>query len=61
MVMLMAKTSGENSEETSSWYLGLGCSMHMIGRRDWFIKISDVYLGKTRFANDSSLDAVGIG
>jgi len=33
----------------------------MTGRRDWFIKIDDSSQGKTRFADDSSLNSEGIG
>jgi len=61
VVLLMAKTSSADSEEIASWYLDSGCSTHMTGRRDWFIKIDDSSLGKIRFADDSSLNSEGIG
>ncbi|XP_017416644.1 uncharacterized protein LOC108327457 [Vigna angularis] len=56
VVMLMARTSGDELEE-ASWYLDSGCSTHMTGRRDWFVKMKEVLNGKTIFADDRSLIA----
>ncbi|XP_017418247.1 uncharacterized protein LOC108328873 [Vigna angularis] len=59
-VMLMAKTE-ENSLEKDVWYLDTGCSTHMTGRKDWFVRIQDAAQGKIRFADDRSLVAEGTG
>ncbi|XP_047173234.1 uncharacterized protein LOC124841095 [Vigna umbellata] len=59
-VMLMAKTSLEVADD-SSWYLNFGCSTHMIGKRDWFVKMSESSHGKIRFVDNNSLSAEGIG
>ena len=60
IVMLMATTSNESSNDTS-WYLDSGCSTDMIGRKEWFISLDDSSKNKVRFADDSSLTAEGIG
>lgn len=44
----------------SSWYLDLGCSTHMTGKRDWFIKIEDTSEGKINFVDDCSLNEKGV-
>lgn len=37
-----------------------GCSTHMKGRKDWFIKINCVMKNKVMFADDTTLEADGI-
>ncbi|XP_027927498.1 uncharacterized protein LOC114184388 [Vigna unguiculata] len=59
-VMLMAQTCLDLKEE-ASWYLDSGCSSHMIGRKDWFVKMEEATHGKIRFADNSSLTAQGTG
>lgn len=56
----MANTKEEQPENTM-WYLDFGCSTHMIGRKDWFVKMQEVMLGKIKFAYDRSLTAEGSG
>ncbi|XP_052726152.1 uncharacterized protein LOC128194644 [Vigna angularis] len=57
-VMLMANT-GEEQPENTTWYLDSGCSTHMIGRKDWFVRMHEAVQGKIRFADDKSLTAEG--
>ncbi|XP_006588254.1 uncharacterized protein [Glycine max] len=59
VVMLMATTSNESSNDTS-WYLDSGYSTHMTGRKEWFISLDDSSKSKVRFADGSSLTAEGI-
>jgi len=59
-VMLMAKTKTDDAEGVS-WYLDSGCSTHMTGRKEWFVKMQEVAHGKIRFADDRSLTAEGSG
>ncbi|XP_047181944.1 uncharacterized protein LOC124848335, partial [Vigna umbellata] len=51
----------EKQPESTVWYLDSGCSTHMTGRKDWFVKIQGVEHGKIRFADNSSLEAEGSG
>ncbi|XP_006603521.1 uncharacterized protein [Glycine max] len=60
VVMLMATTSNESSNDIS-WYLDSGCSTHMTGRKEWFIRFDDSSKSKVHFADDNSLTVEGIG
>ena len=60
VVMLMATTSNESSNDTS-WYLDFGCSTHMTRRKEWFISLDDSSKSKVCFADDNSLTVEGIG
>ena len=59
-VVLMAKTDNEVAEDTS-WYLDSGCSTHMTGKKDWFVKMSESTHGQIKFADNNSLLAEGMG
>lgn len=43
------------------WYLNLGCSSHMTGRKDWFINTSPSMKNKVKFLNENTMTAEGIG
>nr|XP_004509502.1 uncharacterized protein LOC101510098 [Cicer arietinum] len=45
----------------NEWYLDSGCSTHMTGRKDWFIKINQATRSRVKFADDTTLAADGIG
>jgi len=45
---------GEEEAKGTSWYLDSGCSIHMTGRRDWFMKM-EVAHGKIKSADDRTL------
>ena len=47
VVMLMATTSNESSNDTS-WYLDSGFSTHITGRKEWFISLDDSSKRKVR-------------
>ncbi|RDX68182.1 hypothetical protein CR513_52857, partial [Mucuna pruriens] len=59
VVMLMVTTSTKSSNDTS-WYLDFGCSIHMTGKREWFISLEDSSKRKVRFVDDCSLNEEGI-
>jgi len=59
-VLLMVTTT-EEANSGDMWYLDTGCSTHMTGRRDWFVKINSTSKSKVKFADDSTLSAEGIG
>ncbi|WVY91580.1 hypothetical protein V8G54_037094 [Vigna mungo] len=57
-IMLMTSTE-EEQPENMVWYLDSGCSTHMTGRKDWFVKMHEVMQGKIKFADDRSLTVEG--
>ncbi|GAU15782.1 hypothetical protein TSUD_235980 [Trifolium subterraneum] len=59
-VMLMVTTK-EDQRCGEEWYLDSGCSTHMTGRRDWFSSFDHSHRNKVKFANDSTLNAEGVG
>ncbi|GAU26253.1 hypothetical protein TSUD_224440 [Trifolium subterraneum] len=59
-VMLMVTTK-EYQRCGEEWYLDSGCSTHMTGRRDWFSSFDQSHRNKVKFANDSTLNAEGVG
>ncbi|GAU31479.1 hypothetical protein TSUD_386430 [Trifolium subterraneum] len=59
-VMLMVTTK-EDQRCGEEWYLDSGCSTHMTGRRDWFSSFDQSHRNKVKFANDSTLNAEGVG
>ncbi|GAU32405.1 hypothetical protein TSUD_220940 [Trifolium subterraneum] len=59
-VMLMVTTK-EDQRCGEEWYLDSGCSTHMTGRRDWFSSFDQSHKNKVKFANDSTLNAEGVG
>ncbi|GAU22960.1 hypothetical protein TSUD_247040 [Trifolium subterraneum] len=59
-VMLMVTTK-EDQRCGEEWYLDSGCSTHMTGRRDWFSSFDQSHKNKMKFANDSTLNAEGVG
>ncbi|XP_027337337.1 uncharacterized protein LOC113851047 [Abrus precatorius] len=54
----MARTNEDESKD-ASWYLDSGCSIHMTGKKEWFVKMNEVLDGKIKFADDRSLMAEG--
>ncbi|GAU30980.1 hypothetical protein TSUD_104940 [Trifolium subterraneum] len=59
-VMLMVTTK-EDQRCGEEWYLDSGCSTHMTRRRDWFSSFDQSHRNKVKFANDSTLNAEGVG
>ena len=54
---MMSMKGVQYSEE---WYLDLGFSTHMTGRKDWFVKINRAMKNKVKFVDDTTLAADGI-
>lgn len=48
-------TSMKGVKCSEEWYLDSGCSTHMIGRNDWFVKINCTMKKKVKFADDTTL------
>ncbi|XP_019432133.1 PREDICTED: uncharacterized protein LOC109339179 [Lupinus angustifolius] len=59
-VLLMVTTDKE-SVKSEHWYLDTGCSNHMTGHKDWFVKLDESTKSKVKFADHSAIDAEGIG
>ncbi|XP_073225527.1 uncharacterized protein [Cicer arietinum] len=65
-----AKTHSEKSamvtvqdgvQGRNEWYLDSGCSTHMTGRKDWFVKINQATRSRVKFADDTTLATDGVG
>ncbi|XP_073224742.1 uncharacterized protein [Cicer arietinum] len=54
-------TVRDGAQGTNEWYLESGCSTHMTGRKDWFVKINQAMRSRVKFADDTTLAADGIG
>ena len=59
--MLLMVTTRDEEKFKDQWYLNLGCSSHMSGRKDWFINLNPSMKNMVKFANDNTLAAEGIG
>ncbi|XP_050919446.1 uncharacterized protein LOC127136990 [Lathyrus oleraceus] len=46
---------------SEDWYLDSGCSTHMTGRKDWFVKTNHAMKNKVKFSNDTTLMVDSIG
>ncbi|XP_050910027.1 uncharacterized protein LOC127123893 [Lathyrus oleraceus] len=45
---------------SEDWYLDSGCSTHMMGRKDWFIKINCTMKNKVKFTDHTTLMDDGV-
>ncbi|MCI06951.1 hypothetical protein A2U01_0028013, partial [Trifolium medium] len=59
-VMLLVTTRDEGDCQ-EKWYLDIGCSTHMTGRKDWFTSLKATQNNNVKFADNSSLAVQGIG
>jgi len=60
VVILMAQIDKEIAEDTS-WCVDSGCSTHMTGKKDRFVRMSESTHGQIRFADNTSLSIEGMG
>ena len=56
----MVTTQIEGASD-NCWYLDIGCSTHMTGRREWFLNLDQSVKSQVKFADDRTLSAKGIG
>ncbi|XP_050897843.1 uncharacterized protein LOC127104720 [Lathyrus oleraceus] len=54
-------TVRDGVQGSDEWYLDFGCSTHMTGRKDWFVKINQATRSRVRFADNTTLAADGVG
>ncbi|XP_019447362.1 PREDICTED: uncharacterized protein LOC109350594 [Lupinus angustifolius] len=61
--LLMATTVTEQGSRDCNefWYLDIGCSNHMTGRREWFAQLDESVKSKVKFADHSAISAKGVG
>ena len=59
-VLLMVTSQMEDQKETL-WFLNIGCSNHMIGRKNWFIDLDMSIKTKVRFVDNSVVVVEGKG
>nr|XP_004516686.1 uncharacterized protein LOC101512199 [Cicer arietinum] len=54
-------TVQDGAQGRNEWYLDSGCSTHMTGRKDWFVKINQATRSRVKFTDDTTLAADGVG
>ncbi|XP_058776276.1 uncharacterized protein LOC131650590 [Vicia villosa] len=59
MVVMVAVV--DNHVESKIWFLDLGCSNHMTGQKVWLTNFDKSKKSKVKLADNSSLQAKGIG
>ncbi|MCI02728.1 hypothetical protein A2U01_0023762 [Trifolium medium] len=59
-MMLLVTTRYENDYQ-EKWYLDIGCSTHMTGRKYWFTSLKITRNNNVKFADNNSLAVQGIG
>src|ERR1043165_904544 len=59
MTLMVTKRDEEKFKD--QWYLDSGCSLHMSGRKDWFVNLKPLMKNMVKFANDNTLAVEGIG
>ncbi|XP_047181724.1 uncharacterized protein LOC124848127 [Vigna umbellata] len=55
------KFDNQKKSDDAIWYLDSDCSTHMIGKKEWFVKLKEVMQGRIKFVDDRSLAAEGTG
>ncbi|KHN14696.1 hypothetical protein glysoja_049789, partial [Glycine soja] len=58
---LLMVTTKNDLQCANFWYLDIGCSNHMSGRREWFTTLDETSKSTVKFADHSSITAEGIG
>jgi hypothetical protein len=58
---VLVQTSLHAQNKGNQWYVGIGCSSHMIGDKRKFITLKDVNRGNVTFGNDATIRIVGKG
>lgn len=59
--LFMASIDGENPGKGCIWFLDPACSNHMLGSRDWFIRMDETYEQKDKLGNGHRMDVKGLG
>ena len=54
-------TSQMEDQKETSWFLDIGCSNHMTGKKDWFVDLDTSVKMKVRFADSSAVAVEGKG
>lgn len=54
----MANTQSSNKRD-NIWYLDSGCSNHLIGNKNWFIKLNELVKKVIKFADGNHVTSGG--
>lgn len=54
-------TTNADPDTTNQWYLDIGCSNHMLGRKEWLCDLNETVKNKVRFVDNSVISAEGAG
>ncbi|CAM8913065.1 unnamed protein product [Rhodiola kirilowii] len=60
-LLLMARSDMENEGKGGAWFLDLGCSNHMTGNKEWFIKIDESFKHTVKLGNNTRMPVKGKG
>lgn len=60
LVLLMV-TTVEGNSLVKAWYLGIGCSNHMIGHKDFLVDLDTSRKTKIKLVDSRTLVAKGVG
>ncbi|KAD6118940.1 hypothetical protein E3N88_10211 [Mikania micrantha] len=62
-VLLMTHTNEpkQEAETKGFWFIDSGCSNHMTGSKDWFIRLDETYKHSVKLGNDLKLLVQGLG
>ncbi|XP_058762537.1 uncharacterized protein LOC131635917 [Vicia villosa] len=59
--MVVMDAVADNHVESKMWFLDSGCSNHMTGQKVWLVDFDESKKSKVKLADNSSLQAKGIG
>ncbi|CAM8927209.1 unnamed protein product [Rhodiola kirilowii] len=55
----MARSDMENEGKGGAWFLHSGCSNHMTGNKEWFIKIDESFKHTVKLGNNTRMPVKG--
>lgn len=59
--VMMSSNNHKHAENDMSWYLDIGCSNHMTGKREWLVDLDMKKKSSIRFADNNTITAEGVG
>lgn len=60
-LLLMSYVEANNSKEEAVWFLDSGCSNHMTGNKQWFVKLDEQFSHSVKLGNNLRMPVKGKG
>jgi hypothetical protein len=60
-LLLMAYVQEKKTSKEEVWFLASGCSNHMSGNKDWFIKMDEQFRHSVKLGNGAKMMVMGKG